>query len=250
MLVILLTLDHYLPVRAYSEVHRRLAVKLGQDGVAPPGTFVSLAPHGEVRLYEGFTNWDFGFLELRGDRLIYVGEQGRFSLTREQVTDVRLGPGMKRWWSYDYLYISWKGPDGAGTFNLRAGDVRSMRQLARGTAALEQAVRKWWEQPGAAEGPSDGPPPPAFGEVTSAPAAAVIQPSGALMQVAIAAALAAVLGWALGLPFGEASWLGYFPPAAAALGVVFLLVPIWANRRLGAAPGGASPAEAADRPPG
>src|SRR5262249_43555819 len=59
---VVLVLLNYLPLGGYAAVRRRLGERLRGEGIDPSaGTFVSFAPHGGPRLYEGgYTNWDFG----------------------------------------------------------------------------------------------------------------------------------------------------------------------------------------------
>jgi hypothetical protein len=237
---VLITLYNYLPLWGYADVRRRLGARLRAEGFdVDAGLFVSFAPDSAPRLYEGgYTNWDFGYLILLGDRLCYVGEQTRFSLGRDQLTDLRLGPGMSRWWTVPHLYVSWADAAGAaGTFNIRAGEVHSMRELRRATVDLEQRLRRWQEQP-AVEG--DVPPQlaglstPAVGAVTSASPAALIRLSRLVFQTWFVFLLGSAVSLLLGLPFHpEDGGLGWYVPAVAVLTVWFDSIPLWRNRTTG-----------------
>src|SRR5262249_22562956 len=170
------------------------------------GILVGFAPHGEPRSYEGYANWDIGYLFVVGDRLGFVGEQTRFALRHEQITDLRLGPSMPRWVKTPYLYVTWKAPerDMGGTFNLRVLEVRSLRQLARATGALEQKLRPWREQPPA---PAELPAalaelsPPSLGEVTGVPVQAIFNAGAWVFGAAFLVLLGAGLSVLCGLPF-------------------------------------------------
>jgi Zn-dependent protease with chaperone function len=233
---ILLVLQNYLPLWGYAEIRQRLSAKLNAEGLDPEaggGIFVSFAPDSSPRIYEGYTNWDVGFLFLQGDRLCYVGDQTRFALTRDQVTEVRLGPGMPRWWAVPYLYVGWQDPERgtAGTFNVRAGQVRSMRQLGSETGALCHRLQAWREQ---APAPADLPAPlaelttPTLGEVTSLPVQALLTPSGLLTHVVLVFGLAGGLSLLLGLPFDPAEGgIGWSVPVIAVLGFGFEILPLW-----------------------
>jgi hypothetical protein len=198
--------------------------------------FVGFAPDAGPRLYENYANWDFGFLFLLGDRLCYVGEQTRFALRRDQVTGWHLGRGLPRWWQVPSLYVSWEDAERGtfGTFNVRAGQVRSMRQLRRATADLEAMLRRWWEQPAApAEVPPalGGLPTPSIGEVTSVPVLALLNPSGLVFQSGFVFLLGLGVSLLLGLPFArEQGRLAWYVPAVAVLGLWFQLLPLWWDR--------------------
>jgi Zn-dependent protease with chaperone function len=147
----LVVLD-YVPLWGYRDLQRRLAAKLEREGTSPEpsgGVFVGFAPAASPRLYEGFYDWDIGFLFLQGDRLCFAGDQTRFALRRDQVMEIALGPGGPGWWGGPRVYVTWRDEETGrgGTFNLRPGDARSMRQLRRETRACEKQLRSWWAQP-------------------------------------------------------------------------------------------------------
>src|SRR5262249_34837083 len=179
----------------------------GMDPAASGGVFVGFAPDSSLKLYEGYTNWDFGFLFLEPDRLCYVGEQTRFALRRDQVTSLYLAPGFPRWCSSPVLYITWVDQERSGTINLRTGDARSMRQMGRETQALEQTLQRW---PGGdssgTKSPAERPPAlaglssPAIGEVTAAPLQALRKPSAWLRDSGVIFLLGFALSVLVGLP--------------------------------------------------
>lgn len=238
---VLLTLLNYLPPKSYPEIRRRLGDKLRAQGIDPSGgTFVAFAPHAEPRIYEGgYTNWDFGFLFLLGDRLCYVGEHTRFSLHREQITGLRLVPGMHRWWRVPQVAITWEDRQRgtSGAFNVRAGEIRTMRQLQHATPDLERTLRRWLEQPTA---PGEVPPSlvelstPAIGEVTSVPVRAVIRLGPLVYRTAVIVAIGAGISLLLGLPFDfERGGLAWYVPVVTVLTVLFESAPVWRNRFAG-----------------
>jgi Zn-dependent protease with chaperone function len=250
---VMLAVRNYLPVRGYTEVRRRLAEKLargfvgevdssgslqprpqGIDPAALGGTFVSFAPDPSPRVYGGYLNWDFGFLFLLGDRLCYVGERARFALRRDQVTAVRLGAGPPRWWYAPYVYVSWRDAEGGkeGTFNVRAGEVRTMRRLKPATVALGGTLRQWWEQPaGGGEQPVPPPlgelAPPALPQVSSHAVGALLHPFGLVYHTGRIFVLGVGLSLLLGLPFRlEGGGLAWYGPAVACLTFWLELLPV------------------------
>jgi Zn-dependent protease with chaperone function len=233
-----LTAVNWLPVRGYDRMRRRLRDRLGREGLpveAWGGAFVGFAPAGAPRLYEGFFDWDVGFLVPAGDRLAYLGEQTRFALRREQVTDVRVGQGPPNWFGLQAVYVTWREDTGgeARTFTVRPGAERSLWQLRREVPRLAERLRTWRE-------PATTDPPPAplaelgplrIGTVTSlSPRDAVSRRSllGGLILVLVAAAAACV---GFGVPFGwsegGAAW-GVL--AVVALLVLLQPVPYWRYR--------------------
>lgn len=195
------------------------------DPVALGGTFVSFAPDATSRIYEGYTNWDFGYLFLLGNLLIYVGERARFALRRDQIVNVRVAPGMPRWTPNVVLFIEWRDAERAtaGTFNLRAGQVRSMLDQRRAVFALHQTVQHWREQPDVA-----GEIPPSFAELSSPAIPEVasiamrdaIQPIGMVFQYGFVFLLGLGLSALLGLPFSlaDGGYAWYVPLTAMAVG--------------------------------
>jgi STE24 endopeptidase len=236
-----IVLDNYSPLWAYSEVRRRLNENMksqGLDSAAAGGIFVGFAPDSSLKLYEGYTNWDFGFLFLQADRLCYVGEQTRFALRRDQVTSTYLGPSFPRWWPSSVLYITWVDQGRGGTFNLRSGEARSMRQMGRETLALEQLLRRWQSGDSQVTEPSNIPPgltelaSPAIGEVTAAPLQALRKPPAWLRDSGLIFLLGIALSVLLGLPLRpDEGGIGWYTPAVAFVTFWVLRLPLLTDRR-------------------
>jgi hypothetical protein len=237
--VVVLLRENFAPLRTYATLRRRLTDRYKADGFdveALGGTFVSFSPDGTPRFYEGWTVWDFGFFWLIGDRLCYHGEQAKFVLSREQVTQVCLGPGMPRWWPVPYVYVSWHDPERgtSGVFHLRPGQVRSMRELRRASLDLEKTLQQWRQQ-GAAEAELPAPlaelSSPSLGDVTSTPIIATVGKGLRIVagRLVVFGGLLGILG---GIPVTWADgWLIAYIPAAALVALGFGLLPMWLRRR-------------------
>jgi Zn-dependent protease with chaperone function len=140
-------LVNFLPMRGSIKLEAALRRKL-EKASAPPeflnGLFVSLAPDSRPLLYEANWSWDIGFLTISDIRLSYFGEEARFSLTREQITRVSLGPGPVSWFRAQAVYVAWQDESGnERIFNLRAIRCVSMLEMARKTRRLADELEKW-----------------------------------------------------------------------------------------------------------
>jgi len=153
---------------------KRVLERLSSQGMAPDawgGVFVGFSPYPFPRVYDGNYIWDVGFLIPAGDRLCYWGEETRFALRREQISQIRLGPGHPAWWPTHRLYIAWKDIEKgtSGTFNFVTADSVSIRKMYAETAALAERLQVWHRESSLPSGiPSElaSLAPPALGEVT------------------------------------------------------------------------------------
>jgi Zn-dependent protease with chaperone function len=163
-----------LSVLGYAEVGKRLAARLEAEGLSPGAlgaAFTGFGPHPEVRLYEGHTVWDLGFVYLGADELVYVGDQVRFRIPHGDVLAVRPGRHPGFWLPLPDLCVDWRGPDGTPQrLRLRnaAGSLLAIRQSTR---LLGRRLEDWITQGGGSELPDAlrGLPLPPQSEVTSQP---------------------------------------------------------------------------------
>jgi hypothetical protein len=223
--------------RVAHNVRQQLAARLLREGFRPTeayGRLVGLAPEPHPRIYNGFFDWDLGTLGLYGDHLVYLGDQTRFRLRREQVTAVRLGPGPPRWWRTERVYLDWRDAERgtAGTLNLHYAREHSPLQvrLRRGPAELARWLQDWWNHGVPRE---DLPkelaalttPPPDLAQGLSPRRA--IGLSLLVVNLWMFALPTAGLAVIIGLPLTGAAW---YPPIVL-LGLLFLgHVPFWRYR--------------------
>jgi hypothetical protein len=122
----------------------RLAQRFQREGLAvTEGSIaVGFSPGALVRFYgSSYYNWDIGLLAFSGDRITYVGEQVRFSLTRQEIDSVCLGQGGPSWWKFPRVYIRWKRADGTpSVFSMASLDPSSVWAVGRQTAQLFQRI--------------------------------------------------------------------------------------------------------------
>jgi len=207
-----------LPVSPYRPLAERLRERFVRAGLDPDregGVFVGFAPDREPRVYEQFYDWDVGFLFPRGDRLVYVGEETRFALTRDQVRGIERILGAPGWIRSERLRIDWEDATTGrtGGFIVRPAEVGSMRE-SRAAARVFEARLAAWRLGG--EGattfaPGEGLTSPVLGEVTSLSPRAFVsarQVIGSFALIGLLSLLACVLvgmtgAWAAfaGLPY-------------------------------------------------
>ncbi len=109
-------------------------------------SFVGLAPHAAPRLYEGFAEWDAGFLAITPLRIDYAGEESRFSLTPAEVREVWLDRGLPGWIRVRAVRLRWERADGSsgvfGLIPLGAGNAIAAQTAAR---RLRASLSTWRE---------------------------------------------------------------------------------------------------------
>lgn len=143
--VVVLTVDG-ISTWGYRQLGHRLRIKLEREGIdTRQGLFVNFSPDREPRTYEHYANWDVGFVFLDKNRLVYVGDQARFQIRREQVLDVTLLDGFPSWSRPLRVCVGFTQDDGGGRGHLalavaEASSVHGSRRL---TKNLKQQIDVW-----------------------------------------------------------------------------------------------------------
>ena len=221
-LLLLAVYQNYAPVQVYDSLRRRLRARLEGQGIPVDdwhGVLVGLAPAEEPRLYEGFADWDLGYLFLAGGHLCYLGEQTRFVLDRDQVDSLSLDAGPPGWFRTPRLTVRWRDDahDTEGALSLRPAEVRSLRQIGPRVYALHKEIGAWREQASdtmALPEPFAEVGPPEARQVTSTPVARVLN-AGTFLRATWATGL-----WAMGMAIllsldGGARWAAVLLACAA-----------------------------------
>jgi Zn-dependent protease with chaperone function len=216
----------------YRRLRGGLRLRLEQDGIdVEGGVFVNFAPEREPRLYEHYSCWDVGFVFLEKDRLIYLGDQVRFSIRRESVVDVQLEKGFPSWSRPLRTVIRYKDDKEKAERFLaftvaETGSVRASRPLTRD---LKQRVEAW-RSGGAGE---DVPPslprdlrPPELREVTSEPPRSTISTDRVLQTMILVSAAAVLVSMLFGLGFSFTNGEGWLVLLLSILSAIFQLLPI------------------------
>lgn len=128
---------------------RKIAARLAP---APHAVFAGIHPGSGVRFTEGFPEWDFGFVSLEGDWLVYRGEKARFAILRQDVIATSIVKGPIRWLREHRVEIVFRG----GVFTLN-------KDFAHPTQAAAARTEKWitsWISAGVAGLPTTSNPEP------------------------------------------------------------------------------------------
>ena len=138
--------------RWYARLGVLLRKKMEAEGTLKPGEpaeFVAYSPSPFPRLYEGFYDWDLGFLQTAGSRLCFTGEKTRFALDAAQIISVEQRedtPGFGKRWSRLYLRWSDGVPDSPTphySFSLRCGLSGSVWRSGSATDGTRQRLEEW-----------------------------------------------------------------------------------------------------------
>lgn len=124
-----------------SRLRQKLAQKLLAEGVAANGHFVGFAPGAELRVWQGETDRDVGFLFFEDRALAYWGDEYRWELPHEMIDYIDLTPpeaGIQR------ILVHWHVPREAScTFSLASREARTMAGARRATQELFAQIRQW-----------------------------------------------------------------------------------------------------------
>lgn len=219
-----------MPVLAYGPMwtlRRALAERLDAAATTANGErfFVGLSPGAEPRFFEGFAQWDAGFLDLAAGAAVYSGEEGLFSIAPADVREVRADHRLPGWMRIPTIRIEWARDDGrSGTFGLvplgGSHPYATHAEAQRLLAALER-----WRRGGASSAaPGLGAPPTEV--VTGTSPRALIQRPAIVLTWTLQVLLAFAASLVFGLPAGFFR-AGAIDVAIAAIAMqVLVMLPI------------------------
>jgi len=216
-----LAVCNFLPVRKVRGLIPQLKAKVQAEGVqtdAWNAVTVGLAPGPVPRTYEGHAQWDLGFLFLRSDRICYWGEETRFALRRDQITEIKLGPGTPNLLRSHRVYIAWWDVvrPTCGVFSLGCVAPETVLALRGRTKNLFTQLLQWHATSSPARllpAPLDFLSAPNFGSVTGVSPLTIGKRETVLKQMYLFGLLAAAVAVVAGLPFHLLSALTHIPTA-------------------------------------
>ena len=142
-------------------LRRRLLKKIALDRpeeLRDAALFVGFAPGDHLRMWDGETDCDVGFLTVLPTALVYAGDRYSWSLRHEHVDRVELTPptgGIRR------VIVRWHAPREPGrAFTMEARDGATLRGANHGTSELSLSLQRWLAgEPAAGDAPHLGNPP-------------------------------------------------------------------------------------------
>lgn len=226
--VVLLAID-LVAVQPLRGLRRPLAERLGlgRDPESRGWRYTGIAPHAEPRVYEGFANWDVGWLKIEDDTLDFMAEEAAFVLRAESVLSIEPVKGLPGWIPSAAILVRWIDARGqTHAFRLGPLDGEVLHTMPARVARLTAELEAWRARPHAAADPEAPSPAPPDGEITCTHPRQLGRPR-ALVGFAIVDTLAAaLLGTLLGLPLAWPGVPGWFDAIGVALATqLFLMIP-------------------------
>jgi len=205
----LLLLINFISARRFDSLIPQLKSKLQDQGVQVDrwsGIPVSLAPGALPRSYEGHMHWDLGFLFFGSDRICYWGEETRFSLRREQISEIQLGLGAPHMFRMQRVYLAWRDTERStcGVFSFGSAEPGTLLAIRRRTKDLMVRLLQWHKQsssPWSLPQPLDSLATPEFRNVTGMSPLRLRQAAQVLKELYRSAFFAAAVAVVAGLPF-------------------------------------------------
>jgi hypothetical protein len=138
----------FVPLWGSKRLEEDFRTRLEAEGIKisrEKSLFVGFSPAAEVRVYENNYAWDVGIVFVDGDRFCFIGEQTRFALKKDQITDMKLDKEAIGWRTTERVYVSWSDSEQnlSGTFNLHPYSARSLHQSARKVKELFGRLKQW-----------------------------------------------------------------------------------------------------------
>jgi len=174
-----------------SYLRRSLARKWEQAGHSSPATtFVGFSPGSDLRMWEGETDRDVGFLELAAGALIYRGDSFSWSLRRESISSIDLleEPGAP-----PRIVVHWHIPGQPGrAFTLASREANTLSGAQQATRTLHGMLGQWYTAASSAGAiPTLGPPPTSL--AGSTPVEKL--PAGACLSILSVVVITVLMVW-------------------------------------------------------
>ncbi len=220
-----------LSLRGRTEIRKQFTAKFDAEGIQICGRNAMLAgfaPGENLRIYLSGYDWDKGFVWLLQGRMVYLGDKIRFTLTPEQVLNVRIGQSAPGWWNSERVYLDWRDHERGrqGTFSLYPSEPSSAGKIKNEGKALCAALQRWHTR--SSEYPVAPPAvrameSPVLGEVTSHDVKDRLARGKRLYTLA----LLLLLSCGASLLLGVSGWYGF---AVVILLRIYERIPYWRYR--------------------
>lgn len=194
---------NFIAVQPLRRLRRPLAERLalGRDPESRGWTFTGVAPHAEPRVYEGFANWDVGWLRIGEDAIEFAGEEAAFTLAPGAITSITLVEGLPGWIRPRAVLVRWTDSRGqARALRLAPLDAEHLLAIRGRAAALASALESWRCQPHAVGTPACLAPELPSGEITCTHPRMLGRPRSLVSLAVVDGLAAALLCGLLGLP--------------------------------------------------
>ena len=200
---------------------------LGRDPESRGWRFAGVAPHAEPRVYEGFANWDVGWLRIEGDTIEFRAEEAAFVLRPESVLAIERVKGLPGWIPSHAVLVRWIDPRGqVHALRLAPLDGEVLHTIGARAARLGDALEAWRARPHAAADPDAPAPGPPDGEITCTHPRQLGRPRSLVGFAIVDTLAAAFLGTLLGLPMLGPGTPGWLEAVGVALATqLFLMIP-------------------------
>jgi STE24 endopeptidase len=214
----------------FAKLKRKLTQRFQSQGVdfssefSP--NFISLAPNARLCTYEGFTNWDIGFLAIAPHSLNYHGEQAQFQLQPHDIKKIYLDNKSATWWKMPRIVVNWQNGESEGCISIWASGQNSFFDTKQATDKLFKKLQSWHNN-SEPENPELEPQitslPPAIAEVTHTPIAEVPKFNTLRLTLLTYLPLAIVFGVGLGLTHPELIYI----TSVLIFNGIFQWLPFW-----------------------
>lgn len=162
------------PTWGFEDLRQKIAERLQEQGFdISQGTFVGFSPGAHIKVYEGCTEWDVGFLVVAKDRLCYVGERVKFAIAPHQITQTAITIESPEALPIGAVTLTWQADDlTSETYRFQPLSVGSVTQTKARAQQLHTTLENWQQSPAQEAHISETLcelAPPALGTVTSQP---------------------------------------------------------------------------------
>jgi len=207
-------------------LRRSLAQKWEQAGPASPATtFVGFSPGSDLRMWEGETDRDVGFLELAEGALIYRGDSFSWSLRRESINSIELPEGRG---TPQRIVVHWRMPGQPGrAFTLASREANTLSSAQQATRTLHGTLGQWH-----AAASSAGPIPTLGSPPTSLAGSIPVEklPAGACLSILSVAVITVLMAWYMAQQFIDR---GFYYHAILWAGLIVVAAMIFISYFLG-----------------